>query len=97
MMFALWMAVTLLAAVTRARLEREPRDARRGALGDDLQALDDAGHDLVLEAGVEVLGVLAHDDEVDAVKRLAHAGEVPTRAAGWRRDRAPCAGRRSRS
>ena len=60
-------------------LEREPRDARRGVLGDDLQALDDAGHDLVLEAGVQVLGVLADDDEIDALEARRHARQVPHR------------------
>ena len=55
-----------LAAVLARVLEGEPRDARRGLLGDDLQALDDARDHLVLEPRVEVLGVLANDDEVDA-------------------------------
>ena len=67
-MLALWIAVTRLRPCVRGVLEREPRDARRRLLGDDLQALDDAGHDLVLEPGVEVLGVLAHDDQVDVLR-----------------------------
>ena len=57
-------------------LEGEPRDARRRLLGDDLQALDHAGNDLVLEARVEILGVLADDDEVDALKAARDALEV---------------------
>ena len=64
-MFALWIAVTFLRPCRRAWSKANSRDPRRRALGDDLQALDDARHHLVLEAGVEVLGVLAHDDEVD--------------------------------
>ena len=46
-------------------LEGELGDARRGARGDDLQALDDAWNDFVLEAGVQILRVLADDDEID--------------------------------
>ena len=49
MMFALCTAVTRLRPILRGVLEGEEGDARRGALGDDLQALDDAGHDDVLE------------------------------------------------
>ena len=33
---------------------------------DDFETLDDAGHDFVFEPRVEVFGVLAHDDEIDA-------------------------------
>ena len=84
----------LLPAVPPRVLEGELGDARRRPLGDDLQALDDARHDLVLEAGVQILGVLADDDQVDALEARRHAGQVPDRAAGSRRDRAPCAARR---
>ena len=45
-------------------LEGEPRDSRRRSLGDDLQALDHAGHDLVLDPRVQTFGVLAHHDQV---------------------------------
>ena len=69
----------LLPAVPPRVLEREPRDPRRRALGDDLQALDDAGHDLVLEAGVQILGVLADDHQVDAREPRRHARQVPDR------------------
>ena len=52
----------------RARvLERKLGDARRGALGDDLQRLDDSRHDFVFESAVQIFGVLAHDDEIDVV------------------------------
>ena len=67
-MLALWTAVTRLRPCVRAYSKANRRDARRGLLGDDLQALDDARHDLVLEPRVEVLGVLAHDDDVDALR-----------------------------
>ena len=43
-------AVILLRPCAARVLERELRDARRGLLGDDLEALDDARHDHVLEA-----------------------------------------------
>ena len=69
----------LLPPVPPRVLEREVRDARRRLLGDDLQALDHARHDLVLEAGVEILGVLAHDDQVDALEARVDAGQVPDR------------------
>ena len=68
MMFALWIGRDPAAAVPAGVLEGVARDARRGLLRDDLQGLDDAGHDDVLEAAVEVLGVLADDDEVDALE-----------------------------
>ena len=67
-MFALWTAVTRRRPLRARVLEGEARDARGGGLGDDLERLDDAGHDDVLEAAVEVLGVLAHDDEVHALE-----------------------------
>ena len=78
-MLALWMAVTRLPAVRPRVLEGELRDARRRLLGDDLQALDDARDDLVLEPGVEVLGVLADDDQVDAGEAARHARQVADR------------------
>ena len=70
----------LLAAVTARVLEREARDARRRLLGDDLQALDDPGNHLVLEAGVQVFGVLAHDHEIDVLEARRDARQVPHRA-----------------
>jgi hypothetical protein len=68
----------LLAPVRRAYSKANLRDARRALLRDDLQALDDAGNDLVLEPGIEVLGVLAHDDQIDAWNRAARR-QVPHR------------------
>ncbi len=59
--------------------ERKLGDPGRRPLGDDFQALDNARHDLVLEARVEVLGVLAHDDEIDPLAPGRHAGQVPHR------------------
>ena len=66
-----------LAPVPARVLERESSDSRRRLLGDDLQALDDAGNDLVFQPGVEILGVLADDDEVDVAETRRHARQVP--------------------
>ena len=54
-------------------LEGELRHPERGLGGDDLETLDDARHDGVLEAGVEIFGVLAHHDEVDALEPARNA------------------------
>ena len=57
----------LAPAVGDRVLEREPGDPLRGRAGDDLDALRGVRPDHVLDAGVEVLGVLADDDEVDVL------------------------------
>ncbi len=57
----------LAAAVGDGIVEREPGDPLRRCAGDDLDALRGVGSDHVLDARVEVLGVLADDDEVDVV------------------------------
>ena len=79
MMLALCTAVTFLRPRRRACSNANSRDPRRRLLGDDLQALDHAGHDRVLEPGVEVLGVLAHDHQVDAGEPRRHRRQVPHR------------------
>src|SRR5581483_7771882 len=58
-------AVNALALMFARVFKGEAGDARGSLGGDDLQALDDAGHDLVLDAGVKAFGVFANDDEVD--------------------------------
>ena len=55
----------LVAAVGDRVLEGEPGDPFRGLAGDDLDALGGITADHVLDPGVEVLGVLADDDEID--------------------------------
>ena len=69
----------LAARAARAYSKANSRDPRRRLLGDDLQALDHAGHDLVLEPGVEILGVLADDDQVDVGEAARDARQVPHR------------------
>src|SRR5437899_10188494 len=58
-------------------VERKFRDPRRGARRDDLQAFDDARDHFVLEAGVQILRVLADDDEIDAVELGGYARQIP--------------------
>ena len=64
------------ATVTARVAERKLCDPCRRALGDDFQAFNDAGHDRVLEAGVQVLGIFADDDEIDPFEAGRHAGQV---------------------
>ena len=55
--------------------ERVARDALGSEAGDDLQAGHNIRHHLVLETGVEVLGVLAEDRQVDEhVAEARHVG-----------------------
>jgi hypothetical protein len=57
--------VNLLALILAGILKSKFRDTGRRFLGDDLQALDHSGHHFVLQPGIQALGILAHDDEVD--------------------------------
>ena len=59
-------AVDRLAALPHGQLEGEAEEPQAGGLGHDLEALHHAGDDLVLAGGVQVLGDLADEDEVDA-------------------------------
>src|ERR1051325_4419170 len=45
--------------------EGEFSDAARGVIRDYLEAFDDAGHDLMFEAGIEVFGILADDYQIN--------------------------------
>jgi hypothetical protein len=67
----------LLPLVTERIGEREFGNPGRGPFGDDLQAFHDARYDLVLEARVEIFGVLTHDDEIDVVEPRIDSGQVP--------------------
>ena len=83
MMFALWTAVTFLPAVRDGVLEGEAGDPLRRGAGDDLDALGGVRADHVLDARVQVLGVLADDHEVDVVvarlEALDRAGRAQVR------------------
>jgi len=57
----------LVAAVRDGVLEREPGDPLGRGPGDDLDALRRIRPDHVLDPGVEVLGVLPDDDQIDVV------------------------------
>ena len=65
MMLALWMAVTFLRPSRRAYSKAARAILRGGLLRDDLQALHHARHHFVLQAGIEILGVLAEDGQVE--------------------------------
>ena len=56
-----------LAPVKEGELEGVLGEAAALRLRDELERLDDAGHHLVLHAGVFALGVLADEGEVDAL------------------------------
>ena len=58
--------VNLLALVLAGIFEGETRDAGGGLFRDDLQALDHARHDFMLDPGIQALGVFPDDDEVHA-------------------------------
>ena len=66
-------------AVAARVVEGEFCNTRRGALGDDLQALDNARNDFVLEARIKIFGVLSNDDEVHAGETRRHTRQVPNR------------------
>ena len=83
----------LVAAVGDRVLEGEPGDPFGRLAGDDLDALGGITADHVLDAGVEVLGVLADDDQVDVLVAGFDARPSTWRAAGWRTARAPGADR----
>ena len=84
MMLALWMAVTLARPSRRAYSKAARAIRMEALLGDDLQALHHAGNHFVLQAGVQVLGVLAEDGQVDGhvaearlqARQHAHRPEV---------------------
>src|SRR5262249_32845983 len=65
----------LLAAFLPGVFKREFGDASRRAISDDLQAFHDSGNDFVLESGVKVFSVLAHDDEINVIVASLDAGQ----------------------
>ena len=79
-MFALWTAVTLCRPLATRVVEGVAGDPLGRRPGDDLDALGGVGPDHVLDPGVQVLGVLADDHEVDVlvarVEALHRAGRA---------------------
>ena len=68
--------VNLFAAFTLGVFESEVGDLSRSFFGDDFEALDDAGDDFVFQAGVEVFGVFADEDDVDVFEARFNAGKI---------------------
>ena len=74
--------MNFLALILAGVLEGEFGDTGRRFFGDDLQALDHPGNDLVFESGVEALSIFADDDEIDIgitrrnVRQIADGTEV---------------------
>ena len=60
-------------------LEREARDAPRGAGGYHFDAFHHARCHDMLDAGIQILGVFTYDDQVDVAKRRLHAGKAQGR------------------
>src|SRR5262249_51076772 len=56
-----------LAPFAAGVIKRKPSDSTGGPVGNDFQTLNYSRNDLVFESGVEILGVLADDDEVDVL------------------------------
>src|SRR5437667_6221037 len=72
--------MNLFSAVAFGIFKRKFRNARGSFFGDDFQAFDDAGNNLMLEAGVQVLGVLADENQVHIFKVRLYTGHVFDRA-----------------
>src|SRR5205814_1410281 len=64
-----------LAALATGRVEGEAGDSLGGGFSDHAQALDNAGHDLVLQSAIKPFGVFADDDQVDVFIARRYAGE----------------------
>ena len=76
----------LLSAQSGGIIERELGDSTRFLFGDDLHALDYAGHRLVLERRIFTLGLLSNRDEVDVGMARVNACEC----AGGEKEEAKC-------
>jgi hypothetical protein len=63
MMLALWIAA-IFAAVGSSEVEGKFGNSSGRFFRDVFQALHDTRHDLVLDARVEALGILAHNDKI---------------------------------
>src|SRR5208283_3747477 len=56
--------------------EGEPRNPRRRLLRDDLQALHHPRHHFMLDAAVQVFGILPHDHQIHALETCFHTRKV---------------------
>src|SRR5207237_8697447 len=72
--------INLLSLLTPRQLDRVSRDTSRSFLSDDLQALHHSGYHFVLNAGILALGVLAHDDQIDAWIAGRKSGQIHDRS-----------------
>src|SRR6185369_5300380 len=72
--------MNLLAADATSILEGPLGDAGGSLLGGGRETLDDAGNNLVLDAGVESLGVLTDHDEIDTGIASRNVGKIADRA-----------------
>src|SRR5215831_3659747 len=74
--------MNLFSLVLASIFESKLSNAGRSLFRHDLEALDDAGDHLVLQTGIESLGVFANDDQVDIriargnVRQIANRTEV---------------------
>ena len=82
MMFDLVAQATAGAALRAGELERQPDDLLAALAGDQLQALGDARRLHVLDAGIQVLDVLPHHDQIDPAPgvRRHNPRQLPRRA-----------------
>ncbi len=76
MMLALWTAVTFLRPNFFAYSNAKYRNSSACFLCDDFQGFDDAGNDFMFEAGIQTLGVLTDDDEIDVAESRLHSGQI---------------------
>ena len=78
-MFALCTAVTFCGLSRRAYSKAKRAIRSDPEPGDDLDRLGRVAPDHVLDAGVEVLGVLPHDDQIDALVPRPDTGDAHRR------------------
>src|SRR4051812_45714728 len=69
-----------LALLFAGQFEAEAKKPQARRLGYDLETLHDAGHDLVLDRGVEVFSDFADEQDVEVIEPGRDAREVLERA-----------------
>ena len=68
--------VNFFAPILPRKLKRKPRNPRRRLLRNNLQALDHARHHGVFQSRIQILGVFADQNQIDAQKPRLHAFQV---------------------